>query len=646
LTNVTSTFASENNSFTLFINQVRGEECCDKGNFDNFQQQLTYFRDKNVSAQFALRWDVLTNPQYQAVIKLGNTHYGALLEITPEFAKNAGVEYVGSENNWYEARYAFLVGYSQEERKKLIDTYFNKFKEAMGYYPNFSTAWMIDPWSLRYLREEYGVLLHQITREQFGTDSYTLYGGPMHYPFYPSENWALIPSTTTRGLLPLIVRQTITDPVYNYGDRSSSYTSQPNDYMLRKAEISYFSYIFDQAHSQDNTYTFALLGLENSMLEIHNQEFFKQIDYVANWQHSKFGRVVTVDELVSFYDSQDINVLNLYSGTSQIDVHESAWWFQTPSYRVRLRLSNGELFISDLRVYDSRFNDPYMDKKAEASGWWIVPYIIDGSRHFSDTTDLTVNNDTLLNRQSDIGSPHRLTLIKGVATVKIERDITSGVTKVLANNVNVLELRNKSLIFPHSYQETLPFKSSILGNLAFKDSDGEIAWGLKSQGSGQEFLVFNNETTLDNVRLNLKPLLFPEASFGMADDQNTTVYVNNRYAVAGRNPVRVVLFPKDAKGDAIQLLRLPAVTTNSNSVQIAIHEPHSSNGMVFIDFVNGKPAKTTVNIDSDSFSQSETVFFAPNCKQKIFECLFSPKYMYWYVRSFLEDKLRQWRAKD
>jgi hypothetical protein len=58
------------------------------------------------------------------------------------------------------------------------------------------------------------------------------------------------------------------------GDDSSSFTSQPNDYALRKADFSYFEHLFLQAHSQNsNQDTFALIGLENSMPSEVQTEF-------------------------------------------------------------------------------------------------------------------------------------------------------------------------------------------------------------------------------------------------------------------------------------------------------------------------------------------------------------------------------------
>ena len=86
-----------------------------------------------------------------------------------------------------------MIGYQPDDRKKLIDTYMTAFQNAFGYYPATSVSWMIDPLSLAYLQQKYGVSVQEITREQWGTDSYTIYGGPPHYPYKPSQNWAIVP---------------------------------------------------------------------------------------------------------------------------------------------------------------------------------------------------------------------------------------------------------------------------------------------------------------------------------------------------------------------------------------------------------------------------------------------------------------------
>lgn len=277
---------------TLIINQVRGSECCDAGKIDNFKFQLETASKLDLPSNFALRYDTLLDEHYQNLIKkYANSsliNYGGFLEITPQLATDAGVAYTGDEKNWYQAAHAYLVGYSVADRQKIIDTYMSAFAKVIEKTPDFTTAWMIDPVSLQYLHEKYQVNIHQITREQYGTDSYTLDGGPTHYPYFPSQNWALVPDNyqeKSKNDLPLIVRQTITDPIYNYGDISSGFTSQPNDYFLREANLDYFIFLFEQAHHQNTQeQTFALVGLENSMSTEIQTEFEKQLQYISQWQ--------------------------------------------------------------------------------------------------------------------------------------------------------------------------------------------------------------------------------------------------------------------------------------------------------------------------------------------------------------------------
>ena len=414
--------------YTLILNQVRASECCDAGNLQFFQTQLTELNHLKLKANFALRFDVLSDEGYLALVeKNPGQDYGALLEITPQLAASAGVNYKGNENNWYEAQNVFLIGYTREERQKLIDTYMQQFREKLGNYPQFSSAWMIDNWSLQYLKSEYGVVAHQITREQFGTDSYTLYGGPLHYPYWPSDNWAMIPDGKNLSM-PLIIRQTIMDPVFCYGDKTDSYTSQPNDYLLRQDNLNYFKYLFAQAHQQNNAYTFALIGLENSMGEAAQQEFRRQLAVVKTWQeeNSEENLVLGVKDFVAYLESASNSLLTVYAGQSQKDSTEAAWWINTNSYRARLRLSDGVLAISDLRLYDARFSDPYSEDSAGSLGWWVVPFAIDGSRIFEGNSDyLMLRNDRLKGRLASYGQPEEILVKTDFKNLDVKKENNS-----------------------------------------------------------------------------------------------------------------------------------------------------------------------------------------------------------------------------
>ena len=211
---------------------------------------------------------------------------------------------------------------------------------------------MIDTETLNYIHKEYGVKIQQITREQYGTDSYTLYGGPPHYPYPASKNWLFVPDYENNDPV-LIVRQTVTDPLFNYGDNTSTFTSQPNDYMKNKKTFDYFKSLLDQAIDQsDNQTGFAMLGLENSMEDKFQQEYIAQLELLGKRNSEGLVKFVIVDEMVSFWKQNKISV---YAGKDLINNFDwQAFWITTPQYRVRLIRKNKNLMITDIRLYDQK----------------------------------------------------------------------------------------------------------------------------------------------------------------------------------------------------------------------------------------------------------------------------------------------------
>lgn len=623
--------------YTVILNQVRGSECCDRGDFERFLFQHTALKKTGLVGNFAIRFDALKNNQYLSVISTDSVNeYGALLEITPELAKASNVTYRSDVSKWYEAQNVYLIGYNQEERKKLIDTYMDTYQKSLGELPKFSSSWMIDPWSLSYLKETYGVVAHQITREQFGTDSYTLYGGPVNYPYYPSRNWALIPAENST--MPLIMRQTISDPVFNYGDKSSSHTSQPNDYFIRNDSINYFRHLFFQAHDQPNGYTFALIGLENSMTMEVQREYEKQLEVVREWQIAdKQNQALRVSDFESWRSKQGNGETTIYGGAPSNDNREKAWWIGTLRYRARLILSGGELAITDLRIYHPDFTDPYLTSTAQSSGWWIVPFVLDGSRFFDKGSDgIVLNNDLLTNRQ--IEDSTRIVIGAAIDKVVVEREGSSFRIKGDASDLVLFEPNRIELLNNQKVTVTglLP---KPLTELTWETEKGGKKWGFKKIGQTLTPFVANADLTEDRARY--KDLLFPEKKFEVMDQKLTTLLVNNYYSIANRNPIRAVLFPKNKEGKDILLARYPKASANPPVQDISIHEQHQGNGTVFIDFASQKPIKTAITINYDGFQKTAVVYFAPNCKQEALYCITHPIQAWWYIRSYIGDKFRE-----
>ena len=645
---------TKSSHITVIINQVRGKECCDLGQLSAVQQQVQFLNTEQLSATFALRYDAVIDKDFQTYFKQvasPNLEVAALLEITPKLASQSGVLYTDNTDSWYQAEHAFLIGYQPDDRKKLIDTYMAASQNAFGDYPTTTVSWMIDPLSLAYLQQKYGVSVQEITREQWGTDSYTIYGGPPHYPYKPSQNWAIVPDPQSN--LPLILRQTITDPVHTYGDLTSSYTSQPNDYRLRHVGIEYFAHLFSQAHQQPTeNETFALIGLENTMPQVDQEAFGQQLGIVAKWRNAdKSNAVMTASAYQKWWSKQQHVAVTVYAGEDSST--NKAWWITTPKYRVRLRQEQNSLFISDIRIYDTGFTDPYLDKTAIKSGYWIMPFIIDGSRFLARDYSfkfMAANPDNLANRKNNYLPPTRL---------ELDNNLQGDVSMARQNDCITVTAKTQLASFcPNSFD--LPTNSTLKQQNGYLDpvihsTSSAISW-ITASAKDLVSLIKDTHTdmttytpTSNPEELTLErslhyPLLLPELLARKIDNSRSLIYVDNQFALAGRNPVRIVFYPKDAFGYPV-LFEKPLQVTSKPETNITIEKQHQDQGYFFIDLKDNTPQKVTVKVQSGDFSYTKDIFFVADCKHSFWQCLKSPIQFVWYVQNVIGDSTRKQQAQ-
>lgn len=627
--------------YTLIVNQVRGEECCDPGSLASLNGQLAALSRNNLPATFALRFDALTDSRYVAILKSApqsRIEIAGMLEIIPSLASASGVIYKSNSEKWYEPSSSFLVGYVQDDREKLIDTYMSNFKKFFGYYPTTTVAWLVDTYSLGYLRQKYGVLAHEITREQWNTDAITLYGGPPHYPYFPSPNWGIVPVASVSANMPMVFRQTIADPVDNYGDSTNSHTSQPNDYFQGRRDFQYFVHLFNQAHQQEaNPYTFAVLGLENSMPSDIQQEFSKQLDFVGNWaKNSKDNFVVNARDFTSNFRNQSNPAVVSYEGDDQDNVSSRAWWITTPSYRVRLRSDSRRLYISDLRIYSESFFDPYFQSQSSTRAYWIVPYLVDSSRFRQGDSGVSALFNPLgdgLKTGKAKYPPVYLLLAENIDASNIS--LTRGETELILQNGDQAIAKFAADYFSISEKKT----SFSPENLGWKNLDGTTAWGMRQQRDGdwQKFFPWSQSTDLARQRQENSAFLLPALLKTDPDPKKTIVYVNNRYSIAGRNPARILLLPKNDQGYPVAVVDKLEVTTNPAVTNVAYSQPDENSGGIFVDVTYNQPGKVTVKIKISNLESSQEVFFAPDCRKDLTSCLSHPWHFYWYGRNLVQE---------
>jgi hypothetical protein len=660
----------ETPSHVLFINQVRGSECCAKGIFKHLEMQADTFIETGIPAYFALRYDVITDPQYVLYLKNLSESYpetielGILLEVTPTLAKASGVTYRGSHDKWYEAQDAYSIGYTDKENRKLIDTLFQSFFNEFGYYPQLTSAWMIEAETLNYLTETYGVKIHQITREQWGTDSYTLYGGVPHYPYPASNKWAFMPDYE-RENAPLIVRQTITDPLKNFGDVSSAFTSQPNDYSNDEKKFEYFELLLKQAVVEQPQVGFAMLGLETSMDSIYQDEYIKQIQHVKKLFNDGLVEFPDIETLSVFWKNQRMNI---YWGKDLDTVTPNeAYWITTPAYRLRLRKSNNELFISDLRYFYKNYDDPYSKIQARKEGFWIMPYFVDGSLWYSLSKEKIQKNlfvkllakpevvqkfpDPQIDMNSKVTSivlpkfqenaDPEITFENGIYSFKYKKE--NGEDSALIFNpdsITITNLKKNEISFKNFMPSDHPLKYS-------ENKDGfSLSWmidkkkahTLKTSCTTSCTLSFSaTNEYLSDMRKKQYPFIFPEPIAREINSKNSLFYVHNYFAIVGRNPIRIIVIPYDRYGIPTTLSK-PVAIDSKKSIKI---EQNIHDKQYFIDVYSTAPSLMPITIKlNDSVTKKTTIYFAPNCKINIKSCLLNPLHSFWYVNTILRDKFR------
>lgn len=661
----------------LIINQVRGEECCSKGSLDKLKMQVETHISKKIPAYFALRYDVLTESKYLNYLKDAGDKYpelikfGLLIEMTPRLVKSVGINHNINTENWFEAQNAFTIGYGKEDAKKIVDQLFTTFFEKFGFYPNVTSAWMIDTQTLNYIHKEYGIKIQQITREQYGTDSYTLYGGPPHYPYPASKNWLFIPDYTNDDPV-LIVRQTVADPLLNYGDNTSTFTSQPNDYLKSKKNLDYFISLVNQTINQPDGQTgFAMLGLENSMEEKYQNEYWAQLEFIGKKNSEGLIKFISIEELVEYWKQNKISV---YFGKNLVNSSDwQAFWITTPFYRIRLIKNNNDILITDLRLYDSAYSDPYNDYEAKKSGYWIVPYLVNGSFRsnndpqeqieIKDVSNFPVASNGIFELKKDLEiEPNAIILPKIINNesihIKNTNDKIELSYKKSSKEKVTITFYDQKIEFTPLTKDEISYNPDNIDVSPIKFSKNPLGFKLDWLINNEPIVGLSNSCTentcqitfatksdlITRARKEQYPFLFPEPVSRKIDSKKSLFYPHNQYAVAGRNPVRLIVSARDVYNLPIIISSNIDVLVSSPVQKTSIMQNPANQFIQYVDIYNDKPNKYSVSIKLNKDKEiklNKFVYFAPNCKKNIKYCLTHPLEAYWYLRSFIDDRLRK-----
>lgn len=470
---------SKKNSFITIINPVRiAPYTIDSAK--SIEAQYFEVEKRNLPATWLLSYDVIDNKDSVETIKKFDKaqELGILMEVSSASAKAAGIKY-NKTDSWHRASSIFLPGYSQEDRIKLIDSVFEKFKEEFDYYPASVGAWWIDSFSLDYMSKKYKITANLNVSDQAGTDGYHVWGTYWSTPYYPSKINAAFPAGLPSDKLNIVtLRWASRDPLNGYlsPDEREATRFSTQDYFTLGLDHNYFEQLLRLYTDRD--FGQITIGLEGDFpAHFYKDNFSTQLSIAQDLVSEGKVQFSTMKNFATIYMDRYkklspevlLESSDILGGTKRI------YWFQSPKYRVGIihDFRDNRTQIVDLRAYFQDFQEPfYLSPNKQYDLFSIVPPIIDSKIE----PDLKITLDTGYLINSDNSS---ITFEKGKLTFDEEGIKLHGInlrvdSRILSSGLVKI---NSESIYP---SQKYAYSSD---GYVFTDFKPKIPFALKYRGS-------------------------------------------------------------------------------------------------------------------------------------------------------------------
>ena len=307
------------------------------------------------------------------------TEFGVWIEIVKPLCEAVGIKWRGRKDwawDWWVCP-GFLESYTQEQRAKLIDELFRLFKDKFGAYPASVGSWVMDAWSIAYMKEKYGIAAVCVCREEDVTDAYGLRGGYSNGGYYPSKLNMLSAASDMANAVKVPVYKMLTpDPIYNYGFKYNYYDTRTGRQRrhvvtLEPAGLGKEPYIVDWYF---RTYTERRGLLNLSYMQTGQENSFGWTEYGVN-----IGYYGQMEELKRYADAGLIDVETLgdtgrrfladhAENCAQTQVALDDWmgkgrrsvWYNCKNYRANLYQEDGRFYIRDIHKMCDGFAEDHI----------------------------------------------------------------------------------------------------------------------------------------------------------------------------------------------------------------------------------------------------------------------------------------------
>lgn len=342
--------------------------------FDTIRNQIITVKQYGFPGTYALKYDALMEPRYQSLLREyldESDEISAWWEITEPLCRRAGVVFRGGKDSEeYDDRVdsAYSIGYTPEERKRLVDAYMGDFYVVFGAYPRSIGSWVLDSVTMEYARKKYGVEAAAICRDQMGVDGFTLWGGYPNGMYYPSRENENIPAQSLENQMDIPVFRLLgPDPIYNFeadvrDGLQGVYTLEPS--WLTGRDPKWIGWFFG-CLTEENALGvgYAQVGQENNFLwENIRPGFAPQLDEVKRLQKEGKIRVETMaDSAKWFRKKYRMTPPVTFQASKDWDEMRnlSVQWYACANYRLGLLFEDGYLRVRDGFLYDEAYSSRY-----------------------------------------------------------------------------------------------------------------------------------------------------------------------------------------------------------------------------------------------------------------------------------------------
>jgi len=380
-------------SIINFVRSVEPRSDDDSYLLPTLREELELCKSYGFKSTVLFQYDALIREDYRELVgSYKNVETGIWLEIVEPLCVDSGIKWTG-EYLWdWRVHCNYTSSYTPSERRRIIDTAFNKYKEYYGHYPEVAGSWILDAVTVSYMKEAYGVKAACICRDQYGTDGITLWGGYYNGAYYPSKNNFLCPANTKENQIDLpVFRMLGPDPIHQYDMGLGSPESSQGVCTLEP--------VYTDGGGNENWVKWYLKeNYNDKCLSLAYAQFGQENSF--GWESIKNGLPMQMELLSEKIKSGEIELMTLgesgewFSGSYSLtpaaamctdtdwsDENYKSVWYYSRYYRVNIVYQNGAVWIRDLHVFDEGFTEQFIDSanKSKACGNFNLP-VMDGFR--------------------------------------------------------------------------------------------------------------------------------------------------------------------------------------------------------------------------------------------------------------------------